>query len=269
MEQNTKKCPYCGEEIMADAKKCRYCGEWLIKTTGAKPTDKSIVTSTTGNKNKTWLYVAIAVVVVVAAGVLISVYSKSDNNVATDDQVTAPIVDYTIDKVSFDPKSLVALNLMSREETKSILQSSGWENAMESTADGVKYADVYIKDFDENRLISNYVPTKADCQFGEGYIEFETSSKEIFTELESYLSDLGYKFKPINHSKEELNPAIAKEIGAVIEDDLKGEYVLQDTVNSPVFGLWYQTLYQDRDMTIPVYFTYRLYVKKLPSNIKK
>ena len=32
MEQNTKKCPFCGEEIMADAKKCRHCGEWLDKT---------------------------------------------------------------------------------------------------------------------------------------------------------------------------------------------------------------------------------------------
>lgn len=24
-----KKCPYCGQEILAVAKKCKYCGEWL------------------------------------------------------------------------------------------------------------------------------------------------------------------------------------------------------------------------------------------------
>ena len=29
MEQQTKKCPYCGGEIMAAAKKCKHCGKWL------------------------------------------------------------------------------------------------------------------------------------------------------------------------------------------------------------------------------------------------
>ena len=29
MEQQTKNCPYCGEEIMVAAKKCKHCGEWL------------------------------------------------------------------------------------------------------------------------------------------------------------------------------------------------------------------------------------------------
>ena len=29
MEHETKKCPYCGEVILAEAKKCKHCGEWL------------------------------------------------------------------------------------------------------------------------------------------------------------------------------------------------------------------------------------------------
>ena len=29
----TKNCPYCGEEILAGAKKCKHCGEWLEEAT--------------------------------------------------------------------------------------------------------------------------------------------------------------------------------------------------------------------------------------------
>lgn len=29
MNTETKRCPYCGKEIMYSAKKCRYCGKWL------------------------------------------------------------------------------------------------------------------------------------------------------------------------------------------------------------------------------------------------
>jgi predicted RNA-binding Zn-ribbon protein involved in translation (DUF1610 family) len=27
----TKRCPYCAEDILADAKKCKYCSEWLAE----------------------------------------------------------------------------------------------------------------------------------------------------------------------------------------------------------------------------------------------
>lgn len=35
---STKKCPYCGEEIQADAVKCRYCREWLVNDKSAPGT---------------------------------------------------------------------------------------------------------------------------------------------------------------------------------------------------------------------------------------
>lgn len=32
-DKTTKRCPYCGEVIMASAKKCRHCKEWLVNET--------------------------------------------------------------------------------------------------------------------------------------------------------------------------------------------------------------------------------------------
>ncbi len=37
MTNETKVCPFCGEEILATAKKCKHCGEWLnYKDTSTK-----------------------------------------------------------------------------------------------------------------------------------------------------------------------------------------------------------------------------------------
>lgn len=37
MSENTKICPYCGEEIQVTAKKCKHCGEWLVIQEKDKP----------------------------------------------------------------------------------------------------------------------------------------------------------------------------------------------------------------------------------------
>ena len=39
---NTKRCPYCSEEILMEAKKCKHCGEFLDKKNSTEISSKSI-----------------------------------------------------------------------------------------------------------------------------------------------------------------------------------------------------------------------------------
>ena len=67
MEQETMKCPYCGEEILTIAKKCKHCGEWL-----EEEEDEEVEVDTTeedesdsdDDSNWDWLYKIIAVLII-------------------------------------------------------------------------------------------------------------------------------------------------------------------------------------------------------------
>lgn len=83
----TKKCPYCGEEILAVAKKCKHCGTWLDGS--AEPTSNP---SPVVNKKNKLLPVAVvvAIIAIVGAGYLL-LSNGSDGNAKEDSAISNKI----------------------------------------------------------------------------------------------------------------------------------------------------------------------------------
>ena len=81
MDTKHKRCPYCGEEILAVAKKCRYCGEWLDadaeksipqKVDGMEPEEASVAVEheeKTSFWRKSWKVLSAILVVILFVGI--------------------------------------------------------------------------------------------------------------------------------------------------------------------------------------------------------
>lgn len=80
--ESKKKCPYCGEEIMATAKKCRHCGEWLeTQPTSSQPTNQpNFSTPKSSKSGKVWIYASLAIVVIVILCIFL-IPKSSENTV--------------------------------------------------------------------------------------------------------------------------------------------------------------------------------------------
>lgn len=78
MDNNTKRCPFCGEEIKIIAKKCKHCGEFLEETPN-KNTE-----NTTKAKNNIAKNTGIGCIVILIIFLLIGLLASEDSNVSND-----------------------------------------------------------------------------------------------------------------------------------------------------------------------------------------
>ncbi len=89
---DTKKCPYCAEEILADAKKCKHCGEYLddsIKK-NAQSKNSKIENVSTKPMNRGCL-----IIIAIAIGFLIIAYIVDNISKKLNTQSTVSKVEVT------------------------------------------------------------------------------------------------------------------------------------------------------------------------------
>lgn len=119
--ENKKNCPYCGEEIMADAKKCRHCGEWLNEAKEPSPTTKK-------KPNKIIILVASGMALAIAIVAIIGMAGRHNDNPKVDrftDIISQDSIKYsnTIDSI----QQIITRDSLSMWNVNSNVDLNDWE----------------------------------------------------------------------------------------------------------------------------------------------
>ncbi len=205
----TKKCPYCGQEIKAVAKKCRHCGKWL---------DESVISQSSAsvnpmNENQTTtkhylLYSISSVIVLAIIGMIVytmvnhekTTYSEQTdvNSYSQSYQTTSAYKeDVTVaEVVEEDPteeirtantsdlltiQSMMNLSQKKAKEVIKILRDQGLH---------VEFSGAfYTCDIPEGRIT---IFDRDQPRAGIGAVEFGTSSKSVYRNWINQLEVLDY-----------------------------------------------------------------------------
>ena len=90
-----KKCPYCGEEILAVAKKCKHCGEWLDKNEKVSTPVEPLRATETRTGLKIWKIVIPLIILAMIIGgyLVISNHQNSSDKEAVAEK-SDPIINF-------------------------------------------------------------------------------------------------------------------------------------------------------------------------------
>jgi len=97
MENSTKRCPYCGEEILAVAKKCKHCGTWIEGSPEQTTKPSQVI-----KKKSKLLPLAVVIAIIAIAGVgYLLLFNDGDGNVQENSTVANKIERKYYDALAF------------------------------------------------------------------------------------------------------------------------------------------------------------------------
>ena len=110
MEQKTKKCPYCGEEILIEAKKCKHCKEWLVSKHQPQKLDNHKRTDSDWDAEDFWDDIKGCLFWIVLVGGLIWAY----NDKPSEEKITQAILEDVKDSIA--DQASITLGLLSEDD---------------------------------------------------------------------------------------------------------------------------------------------------------